>query len=116
MKNLYNWIIIIIFAFVLGWCVITQSRYNTLEQEYNELLIEKATTIDSLKYDNNKKIESIEQLEFKIDDLNHTIDSLYNIKTKVQKSKNSFTMSSNISEGAELLKRNLYEKNINYSF
>lgn len=110
MKNLYNWIIIIIFVLVLGQCVITQKRYNTLQQDYNELLFEKSTIIDSLKQDNVKKSESIFNLESEVNSLNCKIDSLHNIKQEIKKDKNSFIVSKNISEGSRLLKQNLYEK------
>lgn len=116
MKKLYNWIIIIIFVFVLGQCVITQKRYDILEQNYNELLFEKSNVIDSLENDNKEKIESIVELETEITVLNETLDSLYNIKKDINQSKSSFTISCNISEGAELLKRNLNEKTVNNTF
>lgn len=116
MKNLYNWIIIIIFAIVFGQCVITHKKYNILEQEYNELLFEKTSIIDSLEYDNTKKSEFISELEQTILSLNDNLDSLYNIKMNIQKSENKFTISSSISHGAELLKQNLNEKDFTYNF
>lgn len=115
MKNLYNWIIIVIFVFILGQCVITQKRYDTLEQNYNELLFEKSNIIDSLEKDNLKRLESIEYLEHEVIVLNNHIDSLNNLKQEIKKSKNEFTISTNISEGCTLLKKNLNEKTINSS-
>jgi hypothetical protein len=99
----------------LGQCVITKKQYDVLEQNYNELLFEKSNVIDSLEHDNFEKHESIVKLETEIVILNETLDSLYNIKKDINKSKSNFTISSSISEGAELLKRNLNEKTINYS-
>lgn len=115
MKNVYNWIIIIIFVFVLGQYVITQKRYDVLKQEYDELLIEKSNIIDSLENDNSKRIESIVILEKEVSDLNTTIDSLYVLKEDIEKSKSSFTTSISISEGSALLKQNLREKTTNYN-
>lgn len=115
MKNVYNWIIIIIFVFVLGQCVFTQKQYDVLKQEYNELLIEKSNVIDSLEKDNNERLESIVMLEKEVSVLNTTIDSLCVLKEDIEKSKSNFTTSSSISEGSALLKQNLREKTINYN-
>lgn len=113
MKKLLYWIIFIIFVFVLGFGIITHIRYNNLEQNYNELLLKKSNVIDSLTNDNIKKTESIIELQSKINVLDKKIDSLYYKKSEIKQSKSNFTISSSISEGAELLKRNLNEKNIN---
>lgn len=115
MKNLYHWIIIIIFVIVLGFGFVTQQRYKILKQEYNELLFEKSNIIDSLEKDNLERIETIEVLETEIDVLNYKIDSLTQVKRKVEKSKSNFTISNSISEGSNLLKKNLNEKVINNS-
>jgi hypothetical protein len=47
--------------------------------------------------------------------LNVTIDSLNNKKLIVKQNENKFTVSSSISNSANLLKQNLNEKNINTS-
>ena len=112
MKNLYNWIIIIIFVFILGQCVITQKRYNTLQENYNELLFERSNVVDSLERDNKEKIESIVILESEIVSLNQEIDTLLLIKKEIKENKKNFEISKNISEGSKLLKQNLHEKNI----
>lgn len=109
-KNLYILIIIIIFVLVLGYGVVTQIQYNSLKQDYNELKFQKENTIDSLKRDNVKRLESIAELESEISILNNKIDSMYNVKQTVIQMKNEFTVSQNISEGANLLKQNLNEK------
>ena len=114
-KNLYNLIIMIIFVLVLGYGVVTQIQYNSLKQDYNELKFQKENTIDSLKRDNVKRLESIAELESEISILNNKIDSMYNVKQTVIQMKNEFTVSQNISEGANLLKRNLNEKTTIYT-
>ena len=100
----------------MGQCVITKKQYNVLQQDYNTLLIEKSNIIDSLLNDNKDKKESIYLLEEELISLNHTVDSLFNIKIEIQQSKSNFTISSNISDSSELLRRNLNEKTINYNF
>ena len=97
----------------MGFGILTRIQYNNLEQNYNELLIEKSHVVDSLVNDNIKKSQSIIEFQEKINFLNTKIDSLNCIKSEIKQSKSNFTISSNISEGAELLKRNLNEKNIN---
>lgn len=115
-KNLHNWIIIIIFVIVLGQCVISHEKYKTLQENYNKLLFEKSNIIDSLNIENDKKLESICNLEKHIDILNLELDSLYNIKSNVIQKRNKFTVSKNISDGSNLLKKNLNENNINNTF
>lgn len=114
-KNLYNWIIIGIFVLVLGYSIIVQSQYNSLKQDYNELKFQKENVIDSLERDNAKRLESITELESEVKILNNKVDSLNNIKQIVIKSKKDFTVSRDISEGSNLLKQNLNEKNTNNS-
>lgn len=115
-KNLYNWIIIIIFAIVLGQSLITHKRYNTLQENYNELLFKQSNIIDSLESENLKKEKSIIDLELSVSDLNNKLDSLYNNKSNIIQEKNRFTISSSISEGSNLLKKNLNENVINNTF
>lgn len=113
MKNLHNWIIIIIFVIVLVHSFLMQKRYDALQKNYNELLFDKSTVIDSLEKDNIAKLETISILESEIHDLNYKIDSLYDLKSKVLQSEKKFEISNSISEGSKLLKQNLHEKNIN---
>lgn len=107
--NLYNWIIIIIFATVFGYCIISNKRYQTLEQQYQELLLKDKDTVDSLLNDNLNKKLVIEDLESEIVALNHNIDSLQQIKINLYKEKENFVVSQSISQSVLLLKKNLYE-------
>lgn len=109
-KNLYNWIIIIIFVLVLGYGVISNIRYNNLKQDYDELKFKQENVIDSLKNDNLERMELISKLESEVIVLNNELDSLHASKQIVINSIDKFTVSQSISEGASLLKQNLNEK------
>lgn len=109
--NLHNWIIIIIFAVIFGYCVISNKRYERLEEQYQELLLKDNDTVDSLIENNVEKALIIKNLESEIVSLNHNIDSLHKIKSNLYKDKESFIISQSISESVLLLKKNLYEMN-----
>lgn len=111
--NLHNWIIIIIFAVIFGYCVISNKRYERLEEQYQELLLKDNDTVDSLIENNVEKELIIKNLESEIVSLNHNIDSLQKIKSNLYKDKDkeNFIISQSISESVLLLKKNLYEMN-----
>lgn len=108
MNNLYNWIIIIIFVIVFGWSIISNNRYQSLKEDYQELLLDRDLQIDSLIKNNIEKEKSVKNLELQLVKLNKDLDSLYNVKTEIIE-KNEFQISSSISNTAVLLKKNLYE-------
>lgn len=109
--NLHNWIIIIIFAVIFGYCVISNKKYERLEEQYQELLLKDNDTVDSLIENNIEKALIIKNLESEIVSLNHNIDSLQKIKSNLYKDKENFIISQSISESVLLLKKNLYEMN-----
>lgn len=94
---------------VLGFSVVTKKQYEILKEEYNELLYKQSTIVDSLEVDNRHHLESISLLENEVMLLTYRLDSLQHIKTDIIVKKNDFTISSSITSGANLLRRNLDE-------
>lgn len=109
--NLHNWIIIVIFVVIFGYCVICNQKYQRLEQQYKELLLKDVSVIDSLIQNNIEKESIIKDLKDEVVLLNHNIDSLQKIKLDLYQNKDKFTISQSLSESVLLLKKNLYEMN-----
>lgn len=101
----YNWIVIIVFVFLFGWCVIVNNKYNTLQQDYNTLKEDKECIIDSLEKENMKIQDSIKILE---DTLEITNAKLSQISSKIEYvEKEEFVILTTFSESSNLLKKNL---------
>lgn len=96
---------------IFGYCVISNKRYERLEEQYQELLLKDDNAVDSLIQNNVEKELIIKNLESEIVSLNHNIDSLQKIKSNLYEDKEEFIISQSISESVLLLKKNLYEMN-----
>ena len=103
--RVYDWIIIIGFIILFGWCVIVNNKYTTLQEDYNILKLDKENVIDSLNKENVRIGEEVIVLS----------DSIANINLKLQTNSNriefvekdEFTISNSFSESTILLKENL---------
>lgn len=103
--KLHNWIVIIGFVILFGWCVIINNQYDSLKVDYEQLKNNKEQVIDSLNKENNKTKQTIKVLE----DSLKTIDiQLSNNSDKIEDiKKEEFVVSVSLSESANLLKKNL---------
>ena len=103
--KLHNWIVIIGFVILFGWCVIVNNQYDSLKVDYEQLKNNKEQVIDSLNKENNKTKQTIKVLE----DSLKTIDiQLSNNSDKIEDiKKEEFVVSTSLSESANLLKKNL---------
>lgn len=103
--KLHNWIVIIGFIVLFGWCIIINNQYSTLKINYEQLKNNKEQIIDSLHKENNKTKQTIKVLE----DSLKTIDiQLSNNSNKIESvRKEEFVVSISLSESADLLKKNL---------
>ena len=105
MTNWATWVVIILFATLFGYGIISDNRLEKLELKYQELLLNKDQTIEQLQIKNELSIQTINTLEEKIYKLEHTTDSLKNIKIDI--SEREFEIASSISESVQLLRENL---------
>ena len=103
--KLHNWIVIIGFVILFGWCVIINNQYDSLKVDYEQLKNNKEQIIDSLNKENHKTKQTIKVLE----DSLKTIDiQLSNNSDKIEDiKKKEFAVSVSLSESANLLKKNL---------
>lgn len=103
--KLHNWIIIIGFVILFGWCVIINNQYDSLKVDYEQLKNNKEQIIDSLNKENHKTKQTIKVLEdsLKVIDLQLSDNSnkIEGIK------KEEFVVSTSLSESTNLLKKNL---------
>lgn len=61
--KIWDWIVIIGFVILFGWCVIVNNKYSTLQEDYNILKIDKESVIDSLNKENNRISSEVLSLE-----------------------------------------------------
>lgn len=103
--KLHNWIIIIGFVILFGWCVIINNQYNSLKVDYEQLKNNKEQIIDSLNKENHKTKQTIKVLE---DSLKVIDVQLSDNSSKIESiKKEEFVVSVSLSESANLLKKNL---------
>ena len=103
--KLYNWIIIIGFVILFGWCVIINNQYDSLKVDYEQLKNSKEQIIDSLNKENHKTKQTIKVLE---DSLKVIDVQLSDNSNKIESiKKEEFVVSVSLSESANLLKKNL---------
>ena len=103
--KLYNWIVIIVFVILFGWCIIINNQYDALKLDYEQLKDNSEQIVDSLHKENDKTKQTIKVLEdsLKVIDvqLSSNSDKIEDIK------KEEFVVSSSLSESTDLLKKNL---------
>lgn len=99
------WIIIIIFALAFGYIIFSENRYSKLEEQYQELLLDQKSIVDSLRNENERKTKEIDKTQASIITLESKIDSLTQIKQKVIR--DTFVIANSFSESISLLKSNL---------
>lgn len=105
MNNLHNWIIIIIFVILFGWVVVTKDKYEKLDLEYQELLLNKQFEVDSLYETIHQAEQTNLKLESAVMKLELKLDSLIEIKQDIEKEE--FIIEKDLSRSANLLKQNL---------
>lgn len=103
--RVYDWIVIIGFVILFGWCVIVNNKYSTLQENYNILKNDKEYIIDSLNKENAETKEIIKSLEDTLDKVNSKIEEESSKIEIVEKEE--FTISNSFSESTILLKENL---------
>lgn len=103
--KLHNWIVIIGFVILFGWCVIINNQYDSLKVDYEQLKNSKEQIIDSLNKENHKTKQTIKVLE---DSLKVIDVQLSDNSNKIESiKKEEFAVSVSLSESANLLKKNL---------
>ena len=103
--KLHNWIVIIGFVVLFGWCVIINNQYDSLKVDYEQLKNNKEQIIDSLNKENHKTKQTIKVLE---DSLKVIDVKLSNNSNKIEGiKKEEFVVSASLSESSNLLKKNL---------
>lgn len=111
MNNILNWIVIITFVFLFGYVIISNRKYDNLQNEYEQLRRENTSQYDSLLNLQKERESKIKILENNIIILENDLDSLEQIKRNIENSK-KFEVSSTFSEGVVLLKNNLKCENL----
>ena len=100
-----NWLVIIGFVILFGWCVIINNQYDSLKVDYEQLKNNKEQIIDSLNKENHKTKQTIKVLE---DSLKVIDVQLSDNSNKIEDiKKEEFVVSVSLSESANLLKKNL---------
>lgn len=103
--RIYDWIVIIGFVILFGWCVIVNNKYSTLQEDYNILKVDKENVIDSLNKENNRINSEVLSLEDSICKINDMLEISSNKIESIKKEE--FTVSTSFSKSAKLLKDNL---------
>ena len=103
--RVYDWIVIIGFVILFGWCVIVNNKYSTLQEDYDILKNDKEYIIDSLNRENAETKEIIKSLEDTLDKVNSKLENSSNKIEGIEKEE--FTISNNFTESTILLKENL---------
>lgn len=103
--KIYDWVVIIVFIILFGWCIIVNNNYLNLKEEYDILKNDKEYIIDSLNRENTKIREDIVSLKDTLEKIN---TNLLNNSNKIEiVKKEEFTVSLSFSESSNLLKNNL---------
>lgn len=102
---MYDWIVIIVFVILFGWCIISNSRYDSLQKDYDDLKYNREIIVDSLNREKIKTNKIIISLEDSIKTINQKLSNTSNKIESVEKEK--FIISSNFSKSTLLLKENL---------
>lgn len=98
-------IIIVVFGILFG---IFYYKANKLADEKYELMKhDYIEQIDSLNRINKNYLNTIDSLALNITDLNNQIEYLNRDKEELEDKIHDFTISSNLSEGVELLRQNI---------
>lgn len=103
--KVWDWIVIIGFVILFGWCVIVNNKYSTLQEDYNTLKVDKENVIDSLNKENNRISSEVLSLEDSICKINNVLETNSNKIESIKKEE--FTVSSSFSKSTKLLKENL---------
>ena len=103
--KLFNWIILIIFVFIFGWCVIVQNRYLDLEDKYNEMINSQSNIIDSLNVVNKQSENTIVELRDSLINIEKELSIVSNKTIEVETK--TCTVSSSFSESVTILNNNL---------
>lgn len=98
---------LIISGILLIILVINSFRYNRLSKEFNEFKKEYTEQVDSLTWVNHELEKQINEYKENVIYLEDAIDSLEHIKNKIIIQKDNVIVSKSVSDGVELLKKNL---------
>jgi len=98
---------LIISGVLLIILVINSFRYNHLSKEFNEFKKEYTEQVDSLTWVNHELEKQINEYKENVIHLETAIDSLEHIKNKIIIQKDDVIVSKSVSDGVELLKKNL---------
>ena len=100
-----NWLVIIGFVILFGWCVIVNNQYLSLQKDFDSLKNNKEHIIDSLNNENIKTKHTIKVLK---DSLKTVEVNIINQSNKIiEIKKEEFVISTSLSKSAELLKKNI---------
>lgn len=98
---------LIISGILLIILVINSFRYNRLSKEFNEFKKEYTEQVDSLTWVNHELEKQVNEYKENVIHLEDAIDSLEHIKNKIIIQKDDVIVSKSVSDGVELLKKNL---------
>lgn len=87
--------------------VISTAQYNRLNKEFTDFKIQTLEQVDSLTILNEQHLKTISLLEEEIQTLDAKADSLEQVKSRIIIKTKDVIISKDISESAELLKKNL---------
>lgn len=105
-KMIKNYIIIGLVSILIGFGIVLSIKCSKLEKENIELRIKHNTIVDSIKIENNLLNKEILLLSEDLDYYRFKVDSLKTIKQQIIV-KTEYIVSENLTEGVELLKKNI---------
>jgi len=98
---------LIISGILLLILIISNFRYNRLSKEFNEFKKEYTEQVDSLTWVNHELEKQVNEYKENVIHLEDAIDSLEQVKNKIIIQKDGVIVSKSVSDGVELLKKNL---------
>lgn len=108
MKENWKYKALLIITVILSiMFVISTVQYNRLNNEFTDFKIQTLEQVDSLTILNEQHLKTISLLEEEIQTLDAKADSLEQVKSRIIIKTKDVIISKDISESAELLKKNL---------
>ena len=100
-------LLLIISGVLLLILIVGNFRYNRLSKEFNEFKKEYTEQVDSLTWVNHELEKQVNDYKQNVIHLEDAIDSLEHVKNKIIIQKDGVVVSKSVSDGVELLKKNL---------
>lgn len=107
MRNIKEIIIGLLLLLLVIFSLVREVKINNLRSEINDLKSSNIELVDSLEWINHHYENEVTIHLNEVEILNQELDSLNAIKHRIIIQKDGVVVSSNISDGAELLKENI---------